>query len=135
MFVYTQANVANPISHFRAWRLQKNFPLDAQIEMLVNVPRWSPGGQGHDFWHRALSKLPKGGTVAQAIALGKAIGLTAGEVQQHLRWLYTWGDQVQIGGHTYIPVVPAPAVPAQADVTAPAAPAPAPKAKKAKAVA
>jgi hypothetical protein len=99
MFTYTKHTVGAPISHFRAWRLQKNFPLTATIEMLVNVPRWRPGGVGHDFWVRAMHKGPK--TVAEAIALGKEIGLTAGEVQGHLRWLYTWGDQVKIGGHQY----------------------------------
>jgi hypothetical protein len=128
MFVYTKLTVANPLSHFRAWRLQKNFPLDASIEMLTNTPRWRPGGEGHDFWMRAMSKGPK--TVAEAIALGKAIGLSAGIVQQHLRWLYTWGDQVRIGGHRYDEAtvqIPATAVSSLVPAT--------PKAKKAKAVA
>jgi hypothetical protein len=127
MFVYTKYTVANPLSHFRAWRLQKNFPLDATIKMLANVPRWRPGGLGHDFWVRAMSKGPK--TVAEAIALGKAIGLTAGEVQAHLRWLYTWDDQVEIGGHRYKGTVEVPPV-QQEPIEAPA-----PNAKKAKAVA
>jgi hypothetical protein len=95
--------------------LQKNFPLDATIEMLVNVPRWRPGGLGHDFWVRAMHKGPK--TVAEAIALGKSIGLTAGETQAHLRWLYTWGDQVKIGGHQYDATVEIPMVGPQVEPT------------------
>jgi hypothetical protein len=107
--------------------LQKNFPLDASINILFNIPRWRPGGEGHDFWTRALCRLPQGGTVAQAIALGKEIGLSAGVVQQHLRWLYTWGDQVEIGGHRYastaqVETIGPDLVPAPAPVEAPAAP-------------
>ena len=123
-------NTATPISHFRAWRAQKAFPHSAAIVMLVDLPRWTPGKTGWDFWQKVLCHKPA--TVGECIVLGKKFGYTAYECQRHLAWLYTWGgDQVEIGGLRYTHMVPVATAPAGTSVpTAPAlAPALAPKAK------
>jgi hypothetical protein len=111
--MYQKNVTANPIQHTSAWRAHKPFPLTASIKMLVTVPRWRPGSRGADFHAKVLSQNPA--TVADAIALGAKVGIKAGQVQSFLRFLYTWGDQVEIGGHRYTATVPVKA-PKQAKV-------------------
>jgi|SRR6516162_4594538 len=118
--MYIKNITANPVQHTSAWRAHKAFPTTATIKMLVTVPRWRPGGRGADFHAKVLSQAPA--TVADAIALGAKHGIKAGQVQSFLRYLYTWGDQVEIGGKRYVAVVQV-ATPKQAPVTPPKAPA------------
>ena len=103
MSTYAKNITANPVQHTSAWRAHKAFPVSATIKMLVSVPRWRPGSRGADFHAKVLSQNPA--TVADAITLGKAVGIRAGQVQSFLRYLYTWGDQVEIGGVRYTAVV------------------------------
>lgn len=100
---YTKNITANPLPHVSAWRKHGVFPLTASIKMLVQVPRWRPGSRGADFYAKVLSQNPA--TVEAAIALGKKHGISAGQVQSFLRFLYTWGDQVEIAGQRYKAVV------------------------------
>jgi hypothetical protein len=115
--MYTKNITANPVQHTSAWRAHKPFPLTASIKMLVTVPRWRPGSRGADFHAKVLVQNPA--TVADAIALGAKVGIKAGQVQSFLRFLYTWGDQVEIGGQCYKSVVPV-ATPKQVAIKAPA---------------
>lgn len=109
-----------PVPHRVAWKAQKAFPVDAKVQLLVNVTRWRPGGTGADFFAKVLGPLTADGatpTVADCIALGKKLGFSTWTVQAHLRWLYTWGDQVAIGGQKYQATVEAKA-PKKANVPA-----------------
>jgi hypothetical protein len=114
---YSKNITANPVPHTAAWRAHKAFPLGATITMLTNTPRWRPGSRGADFYAKVLSQGPA--TVGDAIVLGKKFGYSPGRVQSFLRFLYTWGDQVEIDGQRYVAVVPV-ATPKQAPVKAPA---------------
>lgn len=133
--MYTH-NTHVPVSHFRAWRDRNNFghfTPTAEIQMLAAVPRWRPGGKGYDFWQKVLGPLvgfgtEKTTTIAAVVAAGKEIGLNPGECKRALRWLYTWGDQVLVGGQRYVATVAAPTAPANTSVPA-EIPAAAPKAK------
>ena len=116
--MYTKNITANPIAHTAAWRSHKAFPLTATIELLTTTPRWRPGGRGADFWAKVLCHKPA--TVGECIAAAKPFGYTPGRVQSFLRYLYTWGDQVKIGGQQYTAVVPV-ATPKQAKIPAKAA--------------
>jgi len=50
---------------------------------------WAENSHGHKFYTRVLSQQP--GTVQKAIDLGNTLlGLRPRQVQDHLRWLYTW---------------------------------------------
>jgi|SRR5262245_11042346 len=108
--MFTHNVAANPISHFDAWRAQKNFAPHAIVEVLVNVPRWRTTGLGYDFWAKVLGPLTNNGTeyttVQACIDLGRENGIKPGMVQSHLKWFYTWGDQCYIGGMEYQPTVP-----------------------------
>ena len=97
--LYVKNTTANPMPHRNAWKKHPAFPLTATLKMLVSVPRWRPGGRGADFYAKVLSKGPA--TVGAAVELGKAAGISAGQVQSFLRYLYTWGGQVEIGGQVY----------------------------------
>jgi hypothetical protein len=101
--MYQKNVTANPIAHTAAWRAHKAFPLTATIKMLTNTPRWRPASRGADFYAKVLSQNPA--TVGDAITLGKTFGYKAGQVQSFLRFLYTWGDQVEIAGKRYQAVV------------------------------
>ena len=113
--MYTKNITANPVQHTAAWRAHKAFPVSASIKMLTNTPRWRPASRGADFYAKVLSQNPA--TVADAIAMGAKVGIRAGQVQSFLRYLYTWGDQVEIGGQRYVAVVPV-ATPKQVAVKA-----------------
>jgi|SRR5262245_5793612 len=128
--MFTHTTAANPVSHFTAWRAQKSYPAHAIVDVLVSVPRWRPSGLGYDFWQKVLGPLSEFGTtyttVQACIDAGKAHGIAASMVQSHLKWFYTWGDQVEINGTRYVPTV-ATSVPAQAAIPiSPIAPATAP---------
>lgn len=97
--------------HIAAFRAQPKFALDASLKLVSGVNPWRPNTPGHDFYVAVLSHNPK--SVGAAIDLGKKAGLNAGEVQGHLRWLYTWGGaHIEIGGKLYAPPASAPSVPA-----------------------
>jgi hypothetical protein len=114
---YAKNITANPVPHTAAWRAHKAFPVGASIHMLVTVPRWRPGSRGADFYAKVLSQSPA--TVGDAIAMGAKFGYSAGRVQSFLRFLYTWGDQIEIDGKRYVAVVPV-STPKQAPIKAPA---------------
>ena len=116
---------------------------------------WQENSNGRTFYLKVLAHQPA--TVQKAIDMGKAtMGLQPRQVQDHLRWLYTWYPHtyMQVNGVGFNPqdtatwhTVAAPAAPAPLAATpvqlaavatpAPAAPAPtlvpAPKAPVAKA--
>jgi hypothetical protein len=80
------------------------FSLEASLELISGSNPWRPGTPGSNFWSQVLSKNPA--TVAAAVAMGKDAGFKAREVQNHLRWLYTWGGSyVRIGGAVFVPPV------------------------------
>jgi hypothetical protein len=107
---------STPGGHYVAYRNQAPFALEASLKLISGTNPWRPNTPGTRFYTAVLAKNPA--TVAAAIALGKDAGFKAREVQNHLRWLYTWGGSyVEVGGKVYSP---------------PVAPAPAPKAKKSK---
>jgi len=107
---YAKNIAANPITHTAAWRGSKNFPATASVNMLVNQPRWRPGSRGEDFWNKVLGPTTNFGTQSTTVQAlidnaGK-VGLKAHRVHSMLRYLYTWGDQVEIAGKRYVAVVP-----------------------------
>jgi len=115
---------AQPVPHFQAWRAAEDFPLDAKIKMLVvkgvgdNPTRWRPGSLGDKFYAEVLGPLTQGKklpTVGDCIALacpdenGKGgLGYIPSMVQSHLKFLWTWGDQCEVGGRRYVAVVDIP---------------------------
>lgn len=89
---------ANAGGHVKAWRNQPSFAVTAKLSLVSPVNPWRPGTPGHKFW----PVLQEAKTVQQAIDNAAKIGLTARQVQGHLRWLYTWGGAyLQVDGALY----------------------------------
>ena len=128
--MYTKNITANPVTHTQAWRALKSFPTTATVNMLVNQPRWRPASRGADFWAKVLGPCTEFGTkpttVQALVEAADKVGLKAHRVHSMLRYLYTWGDQVEINGVRYQSTVPV-ATPKQKPVQV--------KAEKAKATA
>jgi hypothetical protein len=100
---------STPGGHYSAYRAQPRFAVEATMRLISGTNPWRPNTPGHRFYTAVLAKNPA--TVAAAIALGKDAGFKAREVQDHLRWVYTWGGSyVEIGGKVFSPPV-APAAP------------------------
>jgi hypothetical protein len=108
--------------HYLAYKAQVNFPVEATLELLNSSNPWR-SGPGFDFYVKVLAQAPA--TVQAAIDLGKEHGFKAQQVQNHLKWLYTWVGYLKVGGAQYAP-------PATPEIPAPAPKTPR-KAKKSKA--
>jgi hypothetical protein len=106
---YAKNVAANPITHTQAWRAHKRFPNTATVNMLVNQPRWRPASRGADFWAKVLGPCTDFGskptTVQELVDAAAKVGLKAHRVHSMLRYLYTWGDQVEINGKRYVSTV------------------------------
>jgi hypothetical protein len=107
---YTKNIAANPVTHTAAWRSTTKFPNTAKVEMLVNCPRWQAHSRGADFWAKVLGPETEMGTKATTIQVlidkAATVGLKPHRVHSMLRYLWTWGDQVEINGKRYQAVVP-----------------------------
>lgn len=91
---------STPGGHYVAYKAQPKFDLESSIKLVSSVNPWRPGTPGHVFYSKVLAQNP--GSVAKAVALGETAGFKAREVQNHLRWLFTWGGSyVEIGGKLY----------------------------------
>jgi len=91
--------------HHTDWKAQPNFAPDGTIKLVSPENPWAllgrsgRNGKGYQFFVKVMAKGPA--TVQEAIDLGKEIGLKPGQVQGHLRWLYTWGPFVEIDGKLF----------------------------------
>jgi hypothetical protein len=113
---------STPGGHYVAYRAQGAFALDASLKLISGSNPWRPNTPGFRFYTAVLAKSPA--TVGAAVTLGKDAGFKPREVQNHLRWLYTWGGSyVEIGGKVFSPPVgTAPAPVAKAPAKAPKSP-------------
>lgn len=93
--------------HYNAYRATPVFAPTATLRLVSAVNPWRPMSPGHAFYTAVLANNPA--TVSDAIALGAKAGLKAREVQNHLRWLYTWGGAyLEVDGKLF--AAPAPVV-------------------------
>ena len=90
------------IKHKNAFRKCKPFPLDAKVKIISTHNPWRLDGYGYRFYEQVLrgkSSTTIGGILDDA----HAIGFYKADVMRHLRWLYTWGDFLEINGERYFP--------------------------------
>ncbi len=86
--------------HILDYRAQPAFPVTAKLALVSTVNPWRANSPGHAFYVKVLALKPA--TVKSAIDLGAKMGLKAGMVQAHLRWLYTWGGAyLSVDGQLY----------------------------------
>lgn len=95
---------STPGGHYKAYRAQPLFAPTDTLELVTTAVRWRDGTPGHAFYMSVLSKRPA--TVADALALGKDAGLKGREVQNHLRWFYTWAGDLKVNGQVYAAAEP-----------------------------
>jgi hypothetical protein len=113
--------------HYNAYRACPPFAPTATLELISGSNPWRPATPGHSFYTQVLAQKPA--TIGKALELGAKAGFKVGEVQGHLRWLYTWGGSyIKIGGQVFSPVAPTPVAPMAPKVATPKAVSP--KAKK-----
>jgi hypothetical protein len=92
--------VSSPGAHIAAWKAQPKFVLEATLRPINTINPWRPNTSGHRFYTKVLSQNPA--TVGDAMALGTKAGFSAHKIQEHLRWLYTWGGSyIEIAGQVY----------------------------------
>jgi hypothetical protein len=94
-----------PYSHVKhkiAWRRQENFPLDAKVVLISSHNPWRPGARAWNLFEHVLRKRPIS-TVEQVLKDAGAIGYWETDVKSFLRWLYTWGDFIEVNGQRYFP--------------------------------
>ena len=87
--------------HYIAYKAQGNFALSDHLTFAPGfVNWWRPTCPGGKFFAAVLQPaLESGISVSDAIAAGNAtLGLKPQAVQQHLKWLYTWGNGMSVNG-------------------------------------
>jgi hypothetical protein len=82
------------IQHKIAWRKCKSFPLDASVRVISSHNPWRPNAHGYNLFEMVLRKKPM--TTA-------AIGYFETDTMSKLRWLYTWGDFIEVNGQRHFP--------------------------------
>jgi hypothetical protein len=90
-------------NHEKRWRDCNDFSHDVTLVLIPGRPNpWTPGSDGDRFYKEVLvAAKPK--TVGEAIeAAKKLIPPLKNGVQGHLRWLWTWGDYIRIGGRLWL---------------------------------
>lgn len=92
------------IKHKKAWRACKNFPLNATVVLISAHNPFRPNAQGYNLFELVLRKnLMKPTTVQEIINDAQVIGYDETAVKSKLRWLYTWGDFLEINGQRHFP--------------------------------
>ena len=86
-------------SHLQAARAQPNWPPETPVEFISNLNPWRPDADGHRFGNACLSVRPR--TVGEVQALKKLFNPPLKYREGHLKWWYTWGDFIKIGGKFY----------------------------------
>jgi hypothetical protein len=95
----TKGGSKNKSPRILLWEAQPDFPLEATFRLLSTESPWPPNKPGREFYNHVLAHGPK--TVRDIIERGKVIGFTEKQIQEHLRWGYTWvrkGPQFEIDG-------------------------------------
>jgi hypothetical protein len=91
-------------AHRKAWRRQPDFPTTDVVKLVSGTNPWRHHSLGWKFYELVLRHHPEA-TVAELIEWSKPHVIGAMEVQEHLRWLFTWGGSyVAINGELYSPV-------------------------------
>lgn len=90
------------VRHKIAWRKCKNFDLDATVVLISSHNPWRPGSRAWDLFELVLRKKPMT-TVGGILEDANAIGYYREDTMSHLKWLYTWGDFIEVNGQRYFP--------------------------------
>jgi hypothetical protein len=90
------------VRHVVAWKRCKPFPENATVQVISTHNPWRPNSLGWPLFENVLRKKTTT-TVGQILRDASDIGFDPFNTMQHLRWLYTWGDFIEIDGQRYFP--------------------------------
>jgi hypothetical protein len=90
------------IRHKIAFRRCRNFPLSATVHVISSHNPWRPKSRAWNLFEFVLRKKPIT-TIKEILDDAAAIGYYESDTMQHLRWLYTWGDFIEINGQRHFP--------------------------------
>lgn len=97
------------VRHVIAFRRCKPFDLNATVRVISTHNPWRPSSHGYNLFEKVLRpKNTAMTTIGQIIDEAEAVGYYRAETARHLRWLYTWGDFIEINGMRYFPEVESP---------------------------
>jgi hypothetical protein len=97
------------VKHVVAWKRCKPFPWTAKLQVISTHNPWRPSALGWNLFEHVLRKKTMT-TVGQVIKDAQDIGYDPYNTMQHLRWLFTWGDFIEIDDKRYFPVEVPPVV-------------------------
>jgi hypothetical protein len=99
------------IQHVEAFKKCQRFALDSKVKVISTHNPWRPNAHGFNLFEHVLRNITEA-TVGEVIEAAMAIGYDRNDAARKLRWLYTWGDFIEIDGVRYFPEIPS--VPQQA---------------------
>jgi hypothetical protein len=95
------------VRHKVAFRRCKDFSNNDTVVLISSHNPWRPKSTAWDLFEFVLRVKPIS-TVGEILADARAIGYYDSGTMQHLRWLYTWGDFIEINGQRHFPKEPLP---------------------------
>lgn len=90
------------VRHVDAFKRQKPFELSWTVRVLSTHNPWRPSSHGFNLFEQVL-RVRTETTIAQILQDAEAVGYYRSDVMRFLRWLYTWGDFLEINGQQYFP--------------------------------
>jgi hypothetical protein len=90
------------VRHKIAFRQCKDFNRNATVHVISSHNPWRPNALGFNLFDKILRTKPVT-TVDQVLKDAAAIGYDPVETMKHLRWLYTWGDFIEVNGQRHFP--------------------------------
>ena len=90
------------VKHTIAFRRCKPFDPSYPVRVISTHNPWRPGALGFNLFEQVL-RPKQVTTIAQILEDAEAIGYYRADAMRHLRWLYTWGDFIEINGVRYFP--------------------------------
>jgi hypothetical protein len=90
------------VRHKVAFRRCRNFPGNATVHVISTHNPWRPKSRAWNLFEFVLRKKTIT-TIQEILDDASAIGYYETDTMQHLRWLYTWGDFLEIDGQRHFP--------------------------------
>jgi hypothetical protein len=93
------------LKHTIAFRQCKAFPMDAKVEVISTHNPWRRNAISWNLFEKVLRQKTHW-TVEEILSEAEKIGYFRSDAARHLRWLYTWGDFIEVNGQRHFPKEP-----------------------------
>lgn len=99
------------VRHVVAFRRCKPFDPRSSVRVISTHNPWRPNSRAWNLFEQVL-RVKTNTTIGGILEDAEAIGYYRADVMRHLRWLFTWGDFIEIDGMRYFPKEPEAITPA-----------------------